>query len=359
MRSTDPTFLALGAALGGLLLARLRHRPERGALSTVAGFVALGPVAAWLHARWLAPGDPFLFLRNVAWGVFLLTPLLLLGVAALGAGRGRTVPLALAALLVAAGVYAFAIEPRWLEVTEVTLRSDKLDRPLRIAVIADLQTDDVGDFERRVLERVAAERPDLILLPGDYVQVETPDALADQGARLNALLRDVRLEAPLGAHAVQGNMEWPGRWPALFRDTGVTAYAATSTVERGPIALTALSFGDSFDTGLEIPAHDRFHVVFGHGPDFALGDVRADLLLAGHTHGGQVRMPGFGALLTFSRVPRAWAAGVTPLPGGRTLIVSRGIGMERHNAPRLRFLCRPELLFVTVLPEDPARAAVD
>ena len=96
---------------------------------------------------------------------------------------------------------------------------------------------------------------------------------------------------------------------------------------------------------------DGFHVVFGHGPDFALGAVDADLLVAGHTHGGQVRLPIIGPLLTYSTIPRAWAAGVTALSGGRTLVVSRGVGMERAHAPRLRFRCKPEIVIIDVLPE--------
>ena len=83
----------------------------------------------------------------------------------------------------------------------------------------------------------------------------------------------------------------------------------------------------------------------------------ADLILAGHTHGGQVRLPLLGPLLTLSQVPRSWAAGRTELPGGGTLIVSRGVGMERHDAPRLRFLCRPELVVLDLIPAPRAADA--
>ncbi len=83
---------------------------------------------------------------------------------------------------------------------------------------------------------------------------------------------------------------------------------------------------------------------------FALGSVPADLLIAGHTHGGQVRLPLIGAIMTLSRIPRRWAAGLTDLPGGGRLLVSRGTGMERANAPRLRFLCRPELVVIDLTP---------
>jgi hypothetical protein len=54
--------------------------------------------------------------------------------------------------------------------------------------------------------------------------------------------------------------------------------------------------------------------------------------------------------MTMSRVPLDWAAGVTDLGRGRTLVVSRGIGLERMNAPRLRFFCRPEIVVVDLRP---------
>ena len=73
--------------------------------------------------------------------------------------------------------------------------------------------------------------------------------------------------------------------------------------------------------------------------------------MAGHTHGGQVRLPLIGPLKTSAKIPRHWAAGLTDIGGGRRLVVSRGIGMERLWAPRLRFLCRPELVILDVVPE--------
>jgi len=107
------------------------------------------------------------------------------------------------------------------------------------------------------------------------------------------------------------------------------------------------------DPSLEVPGADpdRFHVVLGHSPNFALGRIEADLLVAGHTHGGQVRVPLVGPLVTLSKVPRRWAAGLTDLPGGGRLLVSRGVGMEGGSAPRLRLFCRPELVVIDLAPE--------
>ena len=62
-------------------------------------------------------------------------------------------------------------------------------------------------------------------------------------------------------------------------------------------------------------------------------------------------MPGFGPLMTLSEVPREQASGHTALDWGADLFVSRGVGMERMDAPRLRLFCRPEVMVIDVVPE--------
>ncbi|EDM74914.1 hypothetical protein PPSIR1_20759 [Plesiocystis pacifica SIR-1] len=261
---------------------------------------------------------------------------------------------ALVALVLAVGVDAFFVEPRALEVTHLEIETDKLDAPLTVAVLADVQTDHPGDYEAAVFAMVAAEQPDLILFPGDFVQVR-PSEFSHQSYEFNKLLRAAAFDPPLGAFAVPGNIEaeQPERWPESFEGTGVETWRSRTRADLGPLVLTGLPLGDSFDAALTLPPEDpeRFHIVFGHAPDFSLGEVGGDLLVAGHTHGGQVQLPFIGPLITFSRVPRDHAAGHTVLDDGRSLVVSRGVGMERAAAPRLRFLCRPELVFIHLVPK--------
>jgi uncharacterized protein len=256
----------------------------------------------------------------------------------------------LAALCVA--VDAYWIEPNWLDVAHLQIASPKLAQPIRVAVLADLQTDAAGPFQRRVLERLRDEKPDLVLLAGDYLQ--PPNDRWEQLRReMNTLMKEVGLRAPLGVFAVQGNVDRQRPWTAIFEGLPVTPVVATSSFEVGPLRLTCLGMYDSFYPHLRIDRGnpDRFHVVVGHSPDFALGSVDADLLLSGHTHGGQVRLPWIGALSSGCSVPRAWAAGVTRLPGGATLYISRGVGVEGGSAPRIRLLCRPELTIIDLVPE--------
>ena len=328
--------------------ALLRARRTQAILPSVALLFCLAAVAPAV----LLGEDEFGVLRLLAYGIFVHGVLLAAGTAALArrSARGaRAAVAALAVVLLAVGVDAFVIEPRWLTISRVVIPSAKVTRPLRIVVLADLQMDAFGDYERAALTAAMAERPDLILMPGDYIQQADDARFAAARDALQAHLRAIAFSAPLGVYAVQGNIERP-RWTELFQGLPVTVFPVTGTLDREELSITGLDLEDSFNETLEIAPSRRFHIVVGHGPDFALGNIQADLLVAGHTHGGQVVLPLIGPLITLSKVPRSWAAGTTHLPGDRTLVVSRGIGMERAHAPRLRFLCRPEIVVIEVTP---------
>ena len=326
----------------------VRKRPAGAA---AAGAVFAGGLGAALLGTLLGGGF-FGILGLWAWTIFLHGPLLLGAIGVLlwkPARKTAVAAIALGALTAGVGVDAFFIEPFRLELTRVRVESPKLKRPLRIGVLADLQTDKIGGHEERALRMLLAEKPDLILLPGDYLQTRDPRVWEEA----RSLFRRVGLAAPLGVYAVQGDVDPPG-WPSLFEGLGVRCFERTEAVEVDGLRITGLSFLDGDNPRISVPGVEIFHMVFAHRPDFALGDVKADLLVAGHTHGGQVRLPGIGPLVTLSRIPRAWAAGTTRLEGGRTLVVTRGVGMERGAAPRLRFLCAPEVVVIDLVPATAA-----
>ncbi len=252
-------------------------------------------------------------------------------------------------------VYAFVWEPQNLQVTRHRVQSSAVQAPLRIAVIADLQTDAPGHHERRALQAVADAKPDLVLFVGDVIQHQDPRAYAEAWATLRGLVEPLQLDAPLGVFLVEGDSEFPhgDAWVAEAEAMGLRVWPREIGHRRvrEDVVLTGFGLKHSADPDLVVQRPGPgFHVVFGHRPAFALGEVDADLLLAGHTHGGQVALPGWGPLLTLSKVPRDWASGRTELDSGATLFVSRGVGMERAGAPRIRFWCAPEVVLIDIVP---------
>jgi predicted MPP superfamily phosphohydrolase len=98
-------------------------------------------------------------------------------------------------------------------------------------------------------------------------------------------------------------------------------------------------------------------ILLSHRPDAVLDprSARFFLVLAGHTHGGQVAVPGWGPILRHTRVPRRAAAGLSRWPGGRWLVVSRGLGTSELP---IRFGARPEVVRVVIRVRSPAAAVV-
>ena len=342
----------LGLLLGdaAVLWLAARSRRLRTSLGATLGLLLLGSLLAFV-----AGVNLWERLRLLFFVVFLHAPLVGLGLAWLLRGSaprtGRTA-LVISLVLLAMALDGGFIEPNWLEVSHLTVADPRIPRALRLAVLTDFQTDHIGGFERRVLRRILAEKPDVVLLLGDYIQTRRSEYDA-VNRQFHDLLAAEHFSAPLGVYAVQGNVD-PQRWQDAFTGLPITILPATSTFEAGGVAFTGLAVDASFDPRLQLPRPgDGFHVTFGHAPNYALGTIDADLLLAGHTHGGQLRLPGIGAVFNLSLVPRSWSAGVTRLSDGRTLVVARGTGMERGRAPRARFLCRPEVVVVDLKPAAP------
>lgn len=247
------------------------------------------------------------------------------------------------------GTDAFIIEPHWLEVRHETVASNKIAQPMRILVLSDLQTDRVGGFERDVLQRLMNEHPDMILLPGDYIQANRQEH-EEEVAKLRKILSELKVTAPLGVYATQGDAE-RSDWTTIFAGLPITVFPESGTIEHEKFALTALTLKDSFKLDYKIPHKNKFHIVVGHRPDFVTSAPEGDLLVAGHTHGGQVQLPFWGPLLTFSGAPRKWCGGCNVVQdNGTSVVITRGVGMERGLAPRLRFFCRPEIVVIDVKP---------
>jgi predicted MPP superfamily phosphohydrolase len=274
--------------------------------------------------------------------------------------------LALAVALVGTYYYATHWEPNRLVVREVAVRTTKVSRPIRIVHVSDIQTGAVGEHERRCVERIIAAKPDLLLFTGDLIQPVAPATYESELDKIMPLLE--KIEAPLGKFAVIGDVDAIPTWAALDGgEGGLTLLVGESAVieaEGAKIRLFGMELMQSAGREVMLPlAHwlqtvepEDFSIVMGHRPDFILqtSELPIDLSLAGHTHGGQVRIPFVGPIVTLSHVPRDWARGFRQV-GKTRLNVSAGLGCERHTTlPKLRFFCPPEFTIIDLLPATEA-----
>jgi hypothetical protein len=251
--------------------------------------------------------------------------------------------------------YARFIEPTWLEVTHVRIETPKLpdgSQPIRIVLVSDLHCDPEPRLEARLPDVVAAQQPDIIVFAGDAVNV------ADGLPHFRRCM--TRLAAIAPTFAVRGNWDFGEREHLdFYGGTGVRELqvgAAKLTV-RGTdvyVAGTACIAGLQPDRALADVPKDALTVFLFHAPD-RIPDVppdRVDLYCCGHTHGGQVALPLYGALITLSKHGKRFESGLYHVEG-MPAYVNRGIGMEGGRMPRVRFWARPE---VTVFHFEPGEA---
>jgi hypothetical protein len=276
--------------------------------------------------------------------------------------RGAAAVLLAGFLCVGARVYAGHIEPRRLVLRTVRIQTGKVDRPIRLLHISDVQSDKVGGHEERAFARMRELQPDIIIHTGDLLQPVRPATLRTELPKIAALL-DV-LNPPGGVFGVYGDTD---EWIHLLRPaivgslTMLESQETTVSLNHSRVRIFGLSLPqsrgwenvhDAVEAWLSRSQPGDFTVLLGHSPDYILDveDLPIDLCLAGHTHGGQVRVPLLGPVMTLSRLPKSWARGFRVV-GTTRLNVSAGIGNE-HSAelPDLGVNCPPEMTLIEIRP---------
>lgn len=279
---------------------------------------------------------------------------------------GRTVARA-AAGVVAAGAlgaaYAFYVEPRWLQVTHTKIHRPGLHPDLegfRVALLTDMHAGGGTPLSivRRACRAAMRQEPHLIALTGDFAEDDAPGF----GEVLGALKC---LRAPCGVYAVPGNHDYTvgiETWHRQVRAHRVVTDLTNDArmIEVGDARLCVAGV-DDFTRGeptleaLPPPEERDFTLLLAHDPDQAerarRGYDAVDLIVSGHTHGGQVRLPFVGAVKNPAERDDLYEEGLRRRPWTQ-VYVSRGVGTV--HLP-IRFLCRPEvaILELTGSPRPP------
>lgn len=263
--------------------------------------------------------------------------------------------------------YAYHIEPTWLEINRIDLMIRDLPAAFHGTKIAHLSDFHYGKhlpkgYLEKALERTASEKPDLIALTGDFV---------DRGrdhVRVAAKLFG-QLRAPLGVFAVLGNHDFSvhnargvRRYPGLHQSISDALAEQSVKVlrnesvrfERDGDHLIVAGVDDLWSresdpvAALAGTCPKTPRIVLAHNPQSVeqFDGQRFDLLLSGHTHGGQVNWPGLGRVL-LSKNAKRWAAGLYPYANGH-IYVNKGVGFGWQ----FRFGVRPEVAIFTLRPHQ-------
>lgn len=237
------------------------------------------------------------------------------------------------ALLALLGMAAF-VEPARLEVNRYDLRADLQRSGLRVVQLSDLHLQSIGAHEQKVVQQVQALRPDLLVLSGDMV--DRKDALPVLAAFLDAV-------GPVRTVAVPGNWEhWSEvdfmalralfqsrpdgrlllneRW-SFKHDGRAVEVVGLDDFTAGHPDLQLLSPGEGVDVSLLVQHSPGLFDKAEVGQ--RMRDVRFELCLSGHTHGGQIAFLGWAPFRPVGS--GRFVSGFYDVPGCR-LFVSKGVG---------------------------------
>jgi len=255
-------------------------------------------------------------------------------------------------------LFAAALDTRLKTVT-YELQSEKIQSPVRLAVVSDLHSCLYGDGQKNLADAIVRQNPDIVLYTGDIFDDNMPNE------NTIALLEALRGKYP--AYYVTGNHEYwsyaseemlrllrqygvkalQGEWDTVAVNGQKFAICGVDDPDVDRYTTPARPFREQLQAvgGAALP--DDFTVLLSHRPElFAEYEKYAfDLVLSGHAHGGQWRIPG---ILNGLYAPeQGWVpkyAGGQYARGGITMIVSRGLAKESTRLPRI--FNRPEVVIV-------------
>lgn len=295
------------------------------------------------------------------YGLWFVTPAAVL--VAFGVSRIRNakrltfgIPLILLALIPSAlGIYATNVEPKRLEVNRFVVPA-LVGTPISIGVIADIQSPSVGEHEKTAVQALSAQQTDLVLVAGDsYSDHEDP---------LSRYFDDFRdllagLSAANGVVFVEGDNDSDGRLPGLVQASGheiLRNQVVVKEIKGQRIAI--LGVENDYESVAAVAAMSAFsgvdadyRILLAHHPDVVNSVAPGvDLVVAGHTHGGQVSVPFFGPPIIRADIPRDHGAGGIFRYPTTQLFVTRGVGVTHGGAPPLRFNAVPEVNVLVLSP---------
>jgi len=275
------------------------------------------------------------------------------------AKRLRIAFAAITLFLAACFFWGFLVEPGRLVIRQQTIQIDNWPQQLdglRIAVLSDIHVDNWFITEKKLRTIVAEtnqQQPDLIVILGDYMSSNSGVRHRVEPEVFGPILKD--LHAPLGVYSVLGNHDWwysGARVRSGLEQNGIKVLENESAkIDTRGTSLWLAGFADLWtrpqriDTTLATVPEGQPVIGLTHNPDiFPNVPPRVQLLLAGHTHGGQVRLPIIGSVVESSDYGDRWVRGHV-FENNHHLFVTSGLGT---SILPVRFGVPPEIVLLTI-----------
>lgn len=270
-------------------------------------------------------------------------------------------------------VYSICIEPRWFQIRRFQVKlNKKIPRPISILHLSDIHFTKKNKWKEGFFRKLEAMEPDFIFLTGDIIDHDP--GIGPCGKILG------RLKAKIAKVAVLGNHDY---WDYRFLDSFYYVFIKSSksaapnqvaelkrTLEQAGFCVLKnnsqafeingqrivvggtddpITQKANFETTMNGMSESSLNVVLTHVLDSIVDmpDGTADLVFSGHHHGGQVRIPFVGGFSRDARLPMETIDGYHVVRGAHCF-ASRGAGANRILF--LRFFCRPEAIWVDILP---------
>ncbi|MGN1401892.1 MAG: metallophosphoesterase [Bacillus sp. (in: firmicutes)] len=263
--------------------------------------------------------------------------------------------LALAGLGTGTKYYAENIEPVWVDIVHHTIFSPYIPKGFSKIKLVQFSDTHLGyQFGlkqlRKTVSTINSLSPDIVIFSGDLFDNPSKATQVDE-----IVMELIKIKAPLGKFSIYGNHDHGGNGSSLYanimetsqflllRNNHVLVHKDGGTIAIAGVDDAMLGQPDIRTTLAHIKS-GHYTILLSHAPDIAdqLDPYNVHLQLSGHSHGGQVRLPFYGPLIT-PPFAKTYTAGHYSL-ATHDLYVNRGLGTTRYP---VRFLCRPEITLFT------------
>ncbi len=265
-------------------------------------------------------------------------------------------------------VIVMIIDGNRFVIREYTIKTDKLDKEYTLALLADLHNRSYGEDNVKLLEAIDSIKPDGILTAGDMLTAKPGKSFMTALSFMKQLSSKYPVYYGLGNHEYRMKLYREDYGDAFEEYTGALTDAGihvldNATLPVGDFAVTGVTIDRKYykrfrknvmeeeylsETIGEV-SKDKYHILMAHNPEYFEDYAKwgADLVVSGHVHGGIMRLPVLGGVISPKLVLFPKYDGGMFRQDNTTMILSRGLGM--HTLP-VRIFNPGELVVIHLLP---------